>query len=191
LLFSFAITFSSFAQIPGKPEGISPLLIGETIPDLNLKSSKSQVVNIKNRIMEKPTVLIFYRGGWCPYCNKQLSGIAEVESEILKLGYQIIAVSPDQIPKLSETEAKSNLNYQLLSDSACILANAMGIVFNVPNHYLKVIDEASGGKNKELLPVPAVFVLNTKGEIDFEYINPNFKNRLTSKLLMAVLKGLN
>ena len=85
------------------------------------------------------SILIFYRGGWCPYCTKQLSGIAEVESEILKLGYQIIAVSPDQISKLNETGDKSKLNYQLLSDSASILANAMGLVFKAPNHYLKIV----------------------------------------------------
>ena len=25
---------------------------------------------------EKPTVLIFYRGGWCPFCNRELGELA-------------------------------------------------------------------------------------------------------------------
>ena len=191
LLLFLCFTFSTFGQIPTKPEDISPLLIGEKIPELRLRSSTSQLVNLKQYSSNKPTILVFYRGGWCPFCNKQLSGIAEVEAEILKLGYQIVAISPDQISKLKETSEKIKSNYLLLSDSASVLATAMGIVFKVPNHYLKVIDEASGSKNKEFLSVPAVFVLNTKGEIEFEYINPNFKNRLSSKLLLSVLKGLN
>jgi peroxiredoxin len=190
LLFLFFLSTKVFAQLPARPEDISPLLIGEKIPVANLKNEKGQTVSLASLLAEKPTVLIFYRGGWCPYCNKHLSDIAEAEAKILALGYQIVAISPDKATKLEETAGKQKLNYHLLSDSAGQLIREMGIGFQVPKHYQKTIFDASDGKNTEVLPVPSLFILNQKGEILFEFIQPNFKNRISSKLLLSVLEGL-
>ena len=55
-------------------------------------------------ILAKKTVLVVYRGGWCPYCNSQLSDLQDIENQILQLGYQIIAVSPDAPSFIKQTE---------------------------------------------------------------------------------------
>jgi peroxiredoxin len=49
----------------------------------------------------------------------------------------------------------------------------------------------SGDKNSGILPVPSLFVIDTDGTILFEYISPNYKNRITENLLLSVLKDLN
>ena len=74
------------AQIPEKPEDISPLLIGESIPDVTLWDAENQAISLAAILKAKPTVLVFYRGGWCPFCNVQLSSLARSQEEILKLG---------------------------------------------------------------------------------------------------------
>lgn len=190
LTLCLSITSIAFAQLPEKAEDISPLLIGETIPDEAVTTVDGQTVNLHKLLKEKPTVLIFYRGGWCPYCNHHLAEVGQAEAEILKLGYQIIAVSPDDVKHLQATEEKNKLNYQLLSDSKGLLTKATGIAFKAPERYGKMLVEYSSGDNAGFLPVPAVFVLNTKGEILFEYINPNYKERMPGDLLLAVLKSL-
>lgn len=81
---------------PERAEDISPLLIGERIPAMILTDAAGKSVQMEKLFSEKPTILIFYRGGWCPYCNQQLSGLQEIEKEIIGLGYQIIAVSTDK-----------------------------------------------------------------------------------------------
>ncbi|ULT24851.1 redoxin domain-containing protein [Sphingobacterium sp. E70] len=40
---------------------------------------KGGAIDIGKAISQKPTILVFYRGGWCPYCNLQLSGLQEIE----------------------------------------------------------------------------------------------------------------
>ena len=99
----FVIPFSLKAQVADKPEDISPLLIGETIPDATLVNSDGENIQLYDLIKTKPTVLVFYRGGWCPYCNLQLSALAITQEEIIELGYQIIAVSPDNYKNLQPT----------------------------------------------------------------------------------------
>src|SRR5690554_5506850 len=91
------------SQVPFKAEDISPLLIGEQVPNANLLDVDGLSVQLKDVMNVKPTILVFYRGGWCPYCNSQLSGLAEIEDEIEKLGYQIVAISPDHLDRLRST----------------------------------------------------------------------------------------
>jgi len=186
LLFSPA----AFGQLAEKAEDISPLLIGEAVPDVTLTSANGNEESILSILDEKPTVILFYRGGWCPYCNRHLSDIRDAESEILDMGYQIIAISPDSPENLMVTDEKNALKYRLYSDSDGKLAKAIGIAFEVEEKRKKRLLDFSGGMNEGFLPVPSVFITDTSGQILFEFISPNYKRRMSADLLLAVLKNL-
>lgn len=192
ILFLFLGIFvtQSYAQLPEKAADISPLLIGETIPDAVLKSPDANDHSILGIIGEKPTILLFYRGGWCPFCNAQLAEVQTIENQIIELGYQIIAISPDAPENLKVTDEQHKLTYSLYADSEGTLAKSIGIAFKSPEKYGFMLSEKSGGLNDGFLPVPSVFVVDKSGKILFEYINPDYKTRLSSSLLLAVLKNL-
>ena len=84
--------------------GIQPLLVGQSVPDVQLQTADGKAFNLKQELAEQPTVLIFYRGGWCPYCNLQLSQLQKIESQLQDLGYQIIAISPDRPEMLNKSK---------------------------------------------------------------------------------------
>lgn len=194
LLFMLLVTLTSVTNaqnaIPKSATDIAPLLIGEKIPDITLKSSENTDVRLSELFKKKKTILVFYRGGWCPYCNLHLQAMAEAEKQILDLGYQIIAISPDSFENLKNTEEKDNVKYTLLSDSKGELIKAVGIAFEAPENYKSLINVHSNGINTNFLPVPSVFVVNTESDILFEYVSPNFKQRITTELLVSVLKNL-
>lgn len=192
ILISLATTAMLNAQqLPEQPEDISPLLIGETIPNSELTTLDGKTIAFHEIAKEKPTVLIIYRGGWCPYCNRHLAAIGQTEAEILELGYQVVAVSPDKAEKLQETAQKDSIRYRLFSDGDGAFTKAAGLAFQAPQRYGERLLDWSGGENTEgYLPVPAVFVLDQDATIQFEYINPNYKKRLPSEMLLAVLKAL-
>ena len=183
-----ALLFSviSFAQIADKAENVSPLLIGEKIPNVVLHDANGKEVKTKD-IFDKKTVVVVYRGGWCPYCNSQLADMQEIEKDIIALGYQVVAISPDAPSFLKQTLDKKELQYQLYSDSEGVFSQAVGIAFARGKPKL---DKYSEGKNPGFLPVPTVYVLNDKQEIEFMYINPNYGTRLNGDVLLAVLKTL-
>lgn len=180
----------SYAQLAEKAEDIAPLLVGETIPQDIIANMNSGEKDLATLIAEKPSVILFYRGGWCPYCNRHLAAVGQAEKDILDLGYQVIAVSPDDENGLKAAAKKNKLNYALFSDSDGNLAKAMGIAFKAPERYKNMLRKSSGGKNAGFLPVPAVFIVNKEGVIVFEYIAPNFKERISAELLTAALKSL-
>jgi len=178
-------------EVPLKPEDISPLLAGEQIPTLKLQTVSGEDFDLNKSISETPTILVFYRGGWCPYCSKQLAGLQEVEKDLTKAGYQLIAISTDSPENLSKTLDKQSLSYKLLSDADLNAAKKFGIAFKGPKNYDGFLPETSGGKNVEkLLPVPSVFIISRKGQILFEYINPNIAQRLSGALLKAAAIAL-
>lgn len=190
VLLAIGLSVNAQNDLPKLANEISPLLVGEKIPSVFLKSAENKDVDLSLLIGKKRTILVFYRGGWCPYCNFQLAALGEAEKELLDLGYQIIAVSPDAPNKLKITGDKDKLNYLLLSDSKGELSKSVGIAFQAPDNYKAIISDGSEGSNETFLPVPSVFILNINGEIQFEHITPDFKHRISTDLLIAAAKSL-
>lgn len=187
----FWCSTSVSAQVPENAEDICPLLIGESIPKATLQDSEGKQVELSKLLGNKPSVLVFYRGGWCPYCSVQLSGLVKIEKEILDLGYQMIAISPDDYRNLQTTESKESINYTLLSDPDAKFIQQMGIGFKTPL-MLKgfIATKGQKGETSEIMPVPTVMIVNEKGKILFEYLNPNYKERISGEMLLAVLKTI-
>lgn len=190
LMCTFFTAFVANAQVPENAEDISPLLNGEILPDAVLKAPDGSETRLKEIFSRKPSVVLFYRGGWCPFCNAHLAEIQEAQSQVLDMGFQIIAISPDSPENLRATDEEQNLAYHLYSDAGGELIKAVGIAFKSPERYTGMLVEKSDGSNDGFLPVPSVFVTDTNGKILFEYINPDYRTRLSAKLLLAVLKNL-
>jgi len=173
-----------------------PLKVGDSIPDVKLRTEEDKEVSLRQLVSEKPTVLIFYRGGWCPFCNRHLQSLAGIEDDLNKAGAQLLAISMDQPSKLKETPDRDKLRYRLLSDSDAVAAQAFGIAFKVDDALVKKykesykIDlEAASGNDHHILPHPAVFVADTSGKIRFAHANPDYKVRLEPKRILEAAQS--
>jgi peroxiredoxin len=190
LIILFLSSTFIFADVPKKAEDSSPLLIGEEFPMEDIKDINGKVISLEELTEDKKTIIVFYRGGWCPYCNDHLSALAQVEKEILDLGYNIIAISPDDFQNITDVKDKHGFNYGLYSDINGNLMKKVGIAFE-PNFKTNMIMKLrTKGEVTELLPVPSIFILNEDGTIIFEYIHIDYKTRISAELLVAVLKNL-
>ena len=99
----FLIAFTtSFAQVADKAEDVTPLKVGDKVPATEITSLDNTKTSLQEIAKRKPTVVLFYRGGWCPYCNKHLAAVGESKDKILALGYQIIGISPDSPEELKK-----------------------------------------------------------------------------------------
>ena len=177
--------------IPLVAEDISPILIGETLPNANFQNVEGETVQLKAILEEKPTILVFYRGGWCPYCNVQLSGLVEIEEDIIELGYQIVAISPDDYKNLQSTIENNSTKYKLLSDPNGEFIQEIGIAFKTSSSLKEyIIGKGQKGETSSVMPAPTVMIVDKKGVIKFEYINPNYKERISGDMLLSVLKTL-
>ncbi len=178
-------------RVAPTPSAICPLNVGSHIPDVNVATIEGSATNLRDQVRQKPTILVFYRGGWCPYCNSQLQQLREVETELMQMGYQILAISADRPSRLRESIDKHSLGFTLLSDSSMAASRAFGIAFQLDQEtvqkyrkYDMDLEEASGQKHHQL-PVPAVYIVGTDRLVYFAYAHPNHQVRLDPDLLMA------
>ncbi len=200
LLFSFYGT-NLFAASMEKPvyeneDSVKPLGVGEMVPDGYLNPIKGKQVKLKTLISKKPTILLFYRGGWCPYCNAHLGRMTKVAPELEDMGYQIVAITPDKPESLKETMFKNRISYTLLSDQKMEITRKFGLAYKVNEVTLSNMKkwgedlEKTTGNKLHLLPVPAAYIVDTKGVIRFAYYNSDFHIRVnTDDLLEAARKA--
>ena len=173
---------------------VQPLVEGDRAPAAILRRPDGRQVDLAALYARKPTALIFYRGGWCPYCNAHLAQLATAEGELLAMGYQLLAVSPDRPEELAKTADEQHLTYQLLSDSDAALARAFGLVFRVDDPTLEKyrgygIDlEQASGRSHHLLPVPAVYIVDTQGIIQFAHWDADHTKRLDPEALLEAAR---
>ena len=186
ILLFLGLIVNAQTNLPKSPTEISPLLIGEKIPSVTLQNIDGKNIKFNDITKSKKTILVVYRGGWCPYCNLHLSALGEAEEKLIEMGYQIIAVSPDSPEALRETITKDKLNYTLLSDGKGDFTKALGIAYSIPNGLKKNVKTILHGVKNDFLPVPSLFIINEKSEIEFEYISPDYKTRISNELLLAV-----
>lgn len=189
-----ALSPSLLVATPNKATEVNPIEVGSTIPPVSLTQADGTKVQLRELVSEKATVIVFYRGSWCPYCTRHLAALAEVEETLLSKGYQIIAISPDQIDKVHEYTNDAKVNYTVYSDSLMQASSAFGLSFKLDAPTLKKLDsynidvEAASGQTHHLLPVPAVYIVNTDGIIQFRYYNPDYTTRLSAEEIVEAIQ---
>lgn len=175
-------------QVADSAAAICPVLVGEPVPDVRVTTATGASVDLHAIVTQQPTLLIFYRGGWCPFCTMHLAELQTIQDDLQALGYQIVAISMDRPGKLRDAMTKHERAYTLLSDSAAVATTAFGLAYHATNANTERLETASGQAH-HILPVPAAFLVDTEGIITFAYVNPNYRVRIKSALLLAAAKA--
>ncbi len=117
--------------------------------------------------------------------------LQEILPQIEELGYQLLAASADK-PDVSQQNASGlGVTFPLLHDSDLAAAQAFGIVWDTVDRGAEMHQrlEKASGQSHHLLAVPAVFVIDSEGVIQFEYVNPNHQVRIDSDVLLDALRA--
>lgn len=187
-----AFVFSSIVNAQEKPEG---LFINSKAPDFKATDQYGNEVRLKDIVKDSLVVLIFYRGQWCPYCNRQLKRIEDSLQLIRGRGAKLIAVTPEKPEFISKTIEKTKASYPLLYDKEMKIMKAYAVAFEVDERTVSRYKNAdidlvtaNGHKDKVYLPVPAVYIINKEGTIVYRFFDTDYKKRATVEMILENLK---
>ncbi len=186
----------ALAGFPDSPQQVQPLSVGARAPIFAARTMEGALRTFAPDSYKKPTVVLFYRGGWCPYCNAQLSDLHLVEPRLRESGFEIVFLSTDRPELLYSSLKATDIHYTLLSDSQLEAAKAFHVAYHVDDATLAKMREygvdleATTGTKQHELPVPSVFIIDTSGTIRFVYSNPDYKIRLGADALWAAARPL-
>jgi peroxiredoxin len=191
LLFTLLCIGSLVSVAQDKPEG---LFINSKAPEFKAKDQAGTEVTLKELRKKGPIVLVFYRGNWCPYCNRELKRFQDSLQLIADKGAQVVAITPEAGEGIAKTVEKTGATFPILFDPEVKIARSYQVAFEVDEktatryksfgNDLLLINQQKG---KPVLPVPAVYIINKEGSVIYRFFEADYRKRPSVKDILAQL----
>jgi peroxiredoxin len=169
---------------------------GDLAPDATLPDGAGRPVRLSDVWHKGPLVLVFFRGGWCGYCNLQLRAWQQRADELARLGATLLAISPQTPDHSMRTAADNQFMFAVLSDSNLEAANGFELAFTLPPELVSFYGSVGtdipvlNGNGLWVLPVPATYVIDEKGCIRFAHIEEDIRKRAEPDDVLRVIEDL-
>jgi peroxiredoxin len=179
----------------GIPAGV--VAVGATLESFALSDASGTLVNLAELVEAGPAVIVFYRGGWCPYCNLALRTYQqELLPELAAHGARLVAISPQTPDQSLSTVEKAELDFTVLSDPGSRIAQQIGIVFQQADEVLDaqrklglVLTEVNA-EGSTMLPRPTVLIVDRARTVRFVDVQPDYTARTEVADILAALTNL-
>jgi peroxiredoxin len=171
--------------------------VGDKLSPFALPDATGKTVTLDEFTADGPAVLVFYRGGWCPYCNLALRTYeSDLLPQLSAYSARLVAISPETPHASLTTQQKDELTYTVLSDSGLQLADTLGITFDPSEEGLAAqrsfgLDiSATRADRGTRLPMPTVLIVDHDHTVRFVDIHPDYTGRTEVSDIVAALQKL-
>ena len=179
IILSIVFSTNSFSQINN-----DHLNIGEKAPLIIGVDQFDQAINSAEVLKEQKVLLVFYRGNWCPYCRKHLASLQENLETLTQKGVFVIVVTPEKIERTKETSNDLNATFSIIHDINNKIMNDYKVAFDVNERnvtsyfgFTQKKIAAYNAENNNTLPVPATYLIDSEGKIEYVHYNPDYHER--------------
>lgn len=184
------------AEVPGTlPEGVG-LPPGTQAPDVGLQSIHDRPVALSGLWQQQPILLVFYRGGWCPYCNGQIRELTNAYPQFEAAGVLPVLVSVDKPDATLALSASYEIPFPVLSDSGMDALEAYNVVLQLDDETAERykgfgIDlEVWSGEDHHAIAVASAFLIDQDGVIRWSHADLDYQRRPSSMQLLSAIEQI-
>jgi len=170
------------------------LTAGSKAPLFRGVDQNGKTVSLKDALKKhRSVVLFFYRGQWCPYCNKHIKELQDSLQLLTAKDAYVIGVTPETKENIDKTIKKTSAGFSIIQDQNDSIMQAYGVNFMMDDATFTKYKgyginlEANNGNNRHTLPVPATYIIDQSGKIKYVHFDPNYQKRASVKLLLSQL----
>lgn len=191
-----AVMRRATADLIASGKATRALKAGDRAPAFALADQDGVTRNLTELLAQGPLVLSFYRGVWCPYCNLELEALQATAAKIRSMGSNLVAISPQTAPNSRKAQKDHGLSFPVLSDPGNELANRFGLRFQLPADLAAIYKQFGidlsqfNGDTSQTLPMPARYVVDRAGVIQYAEVNPDYTRRPDPDELFPVLERI-
>lgn len=174
--------------------------VGDKAPDFKLPDAQGGEFDMKEARAKGPVIVTWFRGEWCPFCNKQLVGMQERLKDFEAAGATVVAISPQTVEHTESTAAKDKVTFHMLSDEGFKVGESFGVRYEMPpamkdqlKKYNLDLTKYNGGTPSEdgdELPLTATYIINQEGTITYAFLDPDYTKRASPDELLKALEQL-
>ncbi|WP_162006603.1 peroxiredoxin-like family protein [Roseimaritima sediminicola] len=193
LLFAAGAAAAEREGIAPEAAAARPLEAGGRMPDAQVRSPDGKATTLAKIVDGKPTVLVFFRGSWCPACTRHTGELIKVYPELKRRGVQLVALSADSPKSSAANQTERSIPFPIYSDADLEAAKAFGLAFQVDagtlaRYAAKGYDlNQASGRNHNALPIPAVYIVDRSGKIVYAHSDPDYLKRLDTQVILKNL----
>lgn len=182
-LLSFLLMISSLVFAQSETVYPDGLKIGDTAPEFSGTDQHGKKISLKDALKKGDVVMLFYRGQWCPFCNKQLSHFSDSLQMLVDKGVTLLAVTPETPENIKKTLTKTKASFPVIEDQNLAIMKSYKVNFAVDE---KTVTKYKGygidfdnanGSNGANLPVPATYIIGKDGKIKYVFFNTDYRKR--------------
>jgi peroxiredoxin len=156
---------------PGRPEVVKTLQVAPESIVKKRDGSTFDLATLWEKGRDKKVVVVFYRGGWCPHCQKQMSRLQEAYKSFDELKAIVVGVSNEPGEAATALRDKLGLGFELYSDPELAMITKWGV------------EDIGQGMSR-----PATFIVEPGGAIAYAKIGENAQDHPTVEQLLIELK---
>ncbi|MEX1669814.1 peroxiredoxin family protein [Zhongshania guokunii] len=155
------------------------LSVGQILPDLEFIDAAGK--EIETGKLNKPMLMIFYRGNWCPLCMAQIKEIAGQYRELAAKGVEIMLISPQSQSHTVDLAQRFEAPMSFLVDTDNAMAKRLGIA---AANGLPLGMEVLGYDSDTVMPT--VIMTDSAGKILFADLTDNYRVRPEPEIFLQV-----
>jgi len=167
---------------------------GTKAPEFVAKDNSGKTIDMKELLKShKAVVLFFYRGQWCPYCNKYIQRLQDSLQLLTEKGAYVIGVTPETEENISKTVSKTKASFSLVQDNGYRIMKAYDVMYTVDDTTFNKLNkygidlEKNNGNKDHILPVPATYLIDKSGNILYVHFDKDHTHRASIKSMLEKL----
>jgi peroxiredoxin len=162
--------------------GASAPQVGEVMPSFAMPDQDGRLVHLEDLLARGPVIVAFYRGHWCPYCRLNMVGLAEIQDDVAPA--RIVAISPETRKYTRALREEAGAHFSFLTDVGGGFCLSINLAIFVDPFMSSLIASAGWdvpayqGGTPWILPIPAVFLLDSDGTIRARHVDADYRRRM-------------
>lgn len=156
---------------------------GRPLPDFSAVDEQGNLLRSTD-LQGTPAVMIFVRGNWCPFCDRQVKNLTAYYKQIANLGAKIIFVTPKPLETTRRVAEFFEVEFDFWLDESLAATRQLGLLLEtaVPADYRKEYGEDTVW--------PTSLVIDAAGIIRYVSLSKHIIDRPNPKTLLRELQQI-
>ena len=170
---------------------------GSKVAGFSAQTHDGQKTDLSTLLTNGPLMVVFYRGGWCPYCNLQIRELTREWPKFKRRGVTPVLISADSVDGASLASKMYEIPFPVLSDANLAAHNAFDVTLDIDDKTYKLYQsygielEAWSGKGHHKIAVSSAFLVDSEGVVQWAHTSKDYTTRPSAKQLLSVIDQWN
>lgn len=181
ILLSASVLYAGSGDTAKDAKGLE---VGETAPLFKSSTDQESSFELSTALEKGPVVLFFYRGVWCPYCNRHLASIQQGLPKLYEKGATVVAITPERPEFIEMMTLSTGAKFTIVYDKSYEIAKSYGVNFTPSQKQINFANKKLDADLVDVhqseptsLPIPATYIIDSDGKITWRHFDPNYKKR--------------